>query len=330
LVTGTLEIHIAYSVTFDADGGKIWEEDTLVIPAKESSLALKFLEGGWTYSAEKTGYVFLGWYVSTDGTETVIEEITVTSNIILKAKWEAGWTVTFNLNGGTYGGYGPYVITVAKGSTITPTDECTPFYPGFSFEGWYTDDELTEEADEEITVTEDIELYAKWESLGNTDDYVGVWKDADGNVYILEESYGSYSFVYLSADLSDYASDWSWSTSSINDKDASLDDGTLTIDGVEFTKVTEKKTPKGSDTLIGEWQIGDLIFDLDEDGGAFCYTEDWSFMKGFLYTDDGTDFYLLAHAGYDENWDYADGEVLLIIPIVDGAPQGWTLVEDDR
>jgi uncharacterized repeat protein (TIGR02543 family) len=329
-IKGEVYIHIKFTVTLDSDGGTIGEDATLDISVEAGNLSLKFVEGGWIYSATKVGSVFIGWYVSTDTNEAVIETVNVSGDITLKAKWETGWTVTFHLDGGTYADKeDTFVITVAKESTLTLDPSYTPFKRGFAFEGWYADEDFTDDAVTEFEVTEDTDLYAKWEALGDIEDYLGVWKDADGNVYILTE----WSFHYLSVDFSDYATAWSWTTSSINDKDVAFDDGTLIIDGVDFSKVTETMLPQGSERFNGTaWKKGDLTLDLDEgggmDGSAYISTEDWSFAFGPAYLDDGTKLYLLLTV-WDDNWEYDAGEVLFIIPIVDGALQGWTLVEND-
>jgi uncharacterized repeat protein (TIGR02543 family) len=71
---------------------------------------------------------------------------------------EAIYTVTFNAGGH---GTAPAAQTVASGSQLTkPTD---PTAEGYTFDGWYKEEDLTNEWDfESDTVTGNITLYAKW------------------------------------------------------------------------------------------------------------------------------------------------------------------------
>lgn len=65
--------------------------------------------------------------------------------------------VTFNLQG--HGNTIP-AITLLKGNKATkPTD---PTASGWTFEGWYTDQQYTKPFDFNTAITEDITLYAKW------------------------------------------------------------------------------------------------------------------------------------------------------------------------
>ncbi len=66
------------------------------------------------------------------------------------------FTVSFETNGGSSI---PSEKTVSGKTVKKPSD---PEKDGFSFDGWYTDRELTEKFDFETEITENITLYAKW------------------------------------------------------------------------------------------------------------------------------------------------------------------------
>ena len=68
------------------------------------------------------------------------------------------YTVTFNEDGGTPAPTSP--VTVNSGSTLTEPPAMTKDWHTFS--GWYTDSDLTVSAVFPITVTADLDLYAKW------------------------------------------------------------------------------------------------------------------------------------------------------------------------
>ena len=68
----------------------------------------------------------------------------------------ASYTVRFDSNGGS----GIASQTVAEGGKVT--SPANPTKDGYTFDGWYTDKELTEKYDFAATVTKDFTLYAKW------------------------------------------------------------------------------------------------------------------------------------------------------------------------
>ncbi|MBQ8970992.1 MAG: InlB B-repeat-containing protein [Lachnospiraceae bacterium] len=67
------------------------------------------------------------------------------------------YTATFETNGGST----VKTQTVKEGGTAKEPN--APTKNGYAFDGWYSDEELTEEYDFQTVLTEDITLYAKWE-----------------------------------------------------------------------------------------------------------------------------------------------------------------------
>ncbi len=68
----------------------------------------------------------------------------------------ASYTVRFDSNGGS----GIASQTVAENGKVT--SPANPTKDGYTFDGWYTDKELTEKYDFAAAVTKDFTLYAKW------------------------------------------------------------------------------------------------------------------------------------------------------------------------
>ena len=138
-----------YKVTFDSNGGS---EVTVQI-IKEGELATK------PSDPIKEGYIFIGWQnkgvLFNFNTE-------ITEDITLIAKWEKVeseeeiFVVKFDTDGGSTI---PNAI-IKKGENLTSPEE--PKRDGYTFEGWFFEDEEFE-FDKEITAN--ITLVAKWKKI---------------------------------------------------------------------------------------------------------------------------------------------------------------------
>ena len=112
-------------------------------------------------SIELKGYTLDGWYISLDNGQTLSEKWSfvngrVNSNITLYAKWIINqYTLSFEINGGN-----AIEDIVQNYSTIISSPEV--YLNGYSFSGWFLDEELTEEYYISTMPAEDITLYAKW------------------------------------------------------------------------------------------------------------------------------------------------------------------------
>ena len=138
------------TVIFDADGGKMESGeitakigDTITLPA-----------------CTKEGYDFAGWYDGDIFAGNAGEEYTVARDVTLKAhyiKKEAPvCTVTFDTDGGKE--ISPIKVEKGKPVRLPETEK-----ENHIFLGWYTEKEDGEKMETELTVTEDITLYAHWE-----------------------------------------------------------------------------------------------------------------------------------------------------------------------
>ncbi len=108
----------------------------------------------------RDGYTFIGWATSPDG-EAVYQpgdDITLTGDLMLYAKWKVNPTVTFDKNGGT-GTMDP----VTQGGSYT-IPECGFTREGYTFIGWATSasGNVEYQPGMTITLTDDLTLYAKW------------------------------------------------------------------------------------------------------------------------------------------------------------------------
>ncbi|UED80504.1 InlB B-repeat-containing protein [Lysinibacillus sp. CD3-6] len=146
---------LKYTVSFEVSGGSAVPNQTVAHGEKATVPP----------APTKVGYTFEGWYTDDEGTEQYdFTNNVVTANTTLYAKWEpVGYTVNFEVNGGS----AVPSQSVAHGKKATvPT---TPTKVGYTFEGWYTDDEGTEQYDfTNNVITANTTLYAKWEPVGYT------------------------------------------------------------------------------------------------------------------------------------------------------------------
>ena len=177
------EVPVTYIVTYDAnnsstgssiicsDPNRYTSKDTAVIM---DQAALFPLMG----NIVKFGYDFTGWNTKADGTGNDYapgQEINLTKNLYLYAKWEAKdpVTLTYIYNGGTGEAESKQVI---PGANIAFPDASRK---GYSFKGWYEDEALTvfagKAGEKHYAPQQDASYYAAWEKTEAT-----VTFDADG------------------------------------------------------------------------------------------------------------------------------------------------------
>ena len=103
----------------------------------------------------KENYTFAGWY---NGDEKFDFTTVPTGDVTLTAKWNINqYTVKFVSDHGSFKDQ-----TIEYGGTIT-TDELTPpTVEGFTFDGWYADEDHNTKFDFSTPITHDTKVYAKW------------------------------------------------------------------------------------------------------------------------------------------------------------------------
>ncbi len=110
----------------------------------------------------RDNHAFSGWYKDQElSSPWDFENDLAIEDMTLFAKWElANHTVSFETNGGS----AIEAIGAIYQSTIEPPE--VPSKLGYSFVGWFEDEELTDPWDfENDVVTADLTLYAKWELI---------------------------------------------------------------------------------------------------------------------------------------------------------------------
>lgn len=107
-----------------------------------------------------------------------------------------GYTIKYNTNGGS-------AIADAVKQTHIPSIFPTTTRIGYMLEGWYTDAECTQAAQRELSIFEDITLYAKWIEIGAhehtfsdnwSSNAYGHWHAATCEHSNLEENYQKHSY----------------------------------------------------------------------------------------------------------------------------------------
>lgn len=141
-----------FTVTYENDGSYL--EETNVNKYSVLSLPIKL------QNPTKDGYTFLGWYLN----DVLVTEIPVgtTGDITLVAKWEENVvlpkTITYTLDGGKLPEGAP---TSFMPGTVTTLP--VPTKDGYTFLGWYINDTLVIEINEDIT--DSVTVVAKWEEI---------------------------------------------------------------------------------------------------------------------------------------------------------------------
>ena len=147
-----------YTIKFDANGGTGKMEDQQFAYDQEGNL------NNNTFT--RTGYTFAGWGETKEAQTAKyangekVKNLAESGNKTLYAVWtqNQNYTVKFDSKGGTS-------VTeqkVASGAkATTPT---APTRKGYTFKGWYKDNNYKEEFKFDTPVTQNLTLYAKWEA----------------------------------------------------------------------------------------------------------------------------------------------------------------------
>ena len=205
-----------YTVTFNTNGGSTVAEQKINYNEKVKE----------PEAPTQTGYTFGGWYSDANfNTPWNFDTNTVSGNMTLYAKWNINqYTVNFNTNGGSE----VDSLSVDYGDTvIKPAD---PTRDGYTFDGWYSNAELTTPWDFDTnTVSGNMTLYAKW----NINQYTVTFNTNGGNdVDSLSVDYGEkvekpadptregYTFAGWYSDES-LATAWNFETDTVS-KDTTL------------------------------------------------------------------------------------------------------------
>ncbi len=109
--------------------------------------------------ATKTGFTFDGWFSDPSFTSPVIQSINpgTFGDLVLYAKFTVNqYTLTFDTKGGSE----IDALTLDFGSELTAPEP--PTKTGYTFAGWYSDENYSEKFIFDIVEAQDITIYAKW------------------------------------------------------------------------------------------------------------------------------------------------------------------------
>lgn len=128
-------------------------------PDNGESISTQTIDRGGKFTEpaapSKENHTFAGWY---NGDEKFDFTTVPTGDVTLTAKWNINqYTVKFVSDHGSFKDQ-----TIEYGGTIT-TDELTPpTVEGFTFDGWYADEDHNTKFDFSTPITHDTKVYAKW------------------------------------------------------------------------------------------------------------------------------------------------------------------------
>ena len=176
-------------VTFDANGGYFWDEDTTVRIVKCIKDNPVSDAGIWTPDQADEHKSFAGWYFEPDCINEVnFDEYIVESDLTLYAKWETGCVIVFDdVDGGSFRDNKRHCV---PGSLLR--DINFPYWQKDDehqkFMGWYLEPECINEVYNDYTntineaykdyvVESDLTLYPKWEAC-----YI-ITRDANGGYF---------------------------------------------------------------------------------------------------------------------------------------------------
>lgn len=137
-----------FEVEFDTNGGTnilsqwISKDNTVAVPSEPT----------------KEGFIFVGWYKDKNCTEQFDFSTKVTEKLTLYAKWEEIgelFYLSFNSNGH---GKNPNTIEVNKINSLPELKD-----DGYTFVGWYYDQEFKNKVNIGDRLTENKTIFAKWE-----------------------------------------------------------------------------------------------------------------------------------------------------------------------
>ncbi len=142
-----------YAVTFEGNGS------TSGVPANLTGVTE--VTAAQATTPVKTNFRFDGWYKEVALTNLATFPLALTANTTLYAKWTATatYTVTFNTNGGT--SISAQSIT-SGGQAVYPTE---PTKTDCVFDGWFSNEGLTQPFLFLTAITSNITLYAKFTQL---------------------------------------------------------------------------------------------------------------------------------------------------------------------
>lgn len=138
-----------YTITYVTNGGTEIDQQTVAAGSIITDAPS---------TTTRDGYEFVGWYLTEDFSDAVEFPYKVMGNSTFYAKWEQVENAVI-----TYVTNCDIVLETVSVPIGTMIDLETIIRTGYTFDGWYMDEEFTEKVEDPITLTENITVYAKWE-----------------------------------------------------------------------------------------------------------------------------------------------------------------------
>lgn len=238
---------IEYTVTVDANGGDL--------PAGQGdSLKVKYGETVTVQSPTMTGATFMGW-VDGNGNTWVSGETPITGDVAIKAVWNTNEYTVIYMDGDTE----IHREQVAYGSTITYAQPDAK--EGFTFEGWYQDNDFVTPWDMSQGVGGNVTLYAKYTAVTYTVEFNAnsgsFINDPTISLNVNANSTIDKTYELGSDDVSrQYYTLIGWATTA----DATKPDFVFGTGGTPVTEAT---------TLYAVWERDEVTLTFNANGGTF-------------------------------------------------------------
>ncbi len=148
---------VSYEIIYELNGGEFSSDviNSYTIESPDFTLCIP----------KKTGYIFNGWYTTSDfrGNPVISLQCSSIGKKKFYAKWEIEtYSISYNLNGGNNDSSNPNNYTVNT-NTITLKN---PSRTGYSFAGWFEDSDFSTSISQIVKgSTEAKSLYAKWSPI---------------------------------------------------------------------------------------------------------------------------------------------------------------------
>ena len=151
-----------YTITYELDGGSNATSNPRTYTIENNTITLA--------DPQKNGFVFRGWFENETFTGTKQTEIAKGSYGVKTyyAKWLKKCTVSFVTEHGT----APDAIVLGEGESFKISQISKVSEKGWLFKGWYADSSFADgkKISSDFVVTDDIDIYAKWEEYTGPDD----------------------------------------------------------------------------------------------------------------------------------------------------------------
>lgn len=168
-VTARMELNV-YNVSFSYPNNTYY-----LIPNQSVTHGQQVVEPKET-TPLREGRHLIGWFADAALTQPYDFETPVTGDLVLYSDWELDeFTVTFHSNGGSE----VPAQTVQYGKY--PAKPVNPKKEGYTFAGWFTDEELTQPYRFNVSMKADLDLYADWFSGDLQDVYLDGRNGNDDN-----------------------------------------------------------------------------------------------------------------------------------------------------